>query len=282
MTHNPYLQHLVADPTFGYLFPHRLAIAAFGVPNEYQLRKHLPSLTDGLHYVKIRGNDHVERLFYSLSGLLALSDLINTPQAQAFKADLIQHTQPAGTIVAAPSQSIQHVPANPHDRLYAEPVNHSPVDCTARIPARTPQAFPSDHPLALLTQAITPQLEQAIERSVAARIPSTPIPTPSPQTPQDTAALIFEAQRVANEHAKDQAQTLLEAQRLVANQARPNVQIEIKPTERLNSWLESQDAWALTLIVAGIFAIVSLSAFLLVGSAASSRYQRQPQMEVYR
>ncbi|MBD2094251.1 hypothetical protein H6F90_03700 [Trichocoleus sp. FACHB-591] len=85
MTPNPCLQHLIADPTFGYLFPHRLTLAAFGVPNDYHLRKHYPRLVEGQHYLKIRGSDHVERLFYILVGLLMLADLVNTPQWQAFK-----------------------------------------------------------------------------------------------------------------------------------------------------------------------------------------------------
>ena len=88
-----YLQQLIPHPQMGYLFPHRAAVAAFQVPNEYQLNKHRPKLVENQHWFKIRGTDHIDRVFYSLAGLLLLSDLVATPQAQAFKQALIQHFQ---------------------------------------------------------------------------------------------------------------------------------------------------------------------------------------------
>ena len=290
---SPYLQHLVSDPTFGYLFPHRLAIAAFGVANEYQLRKHFPKLQDGQHFVKIRGNDNVERLFYSLDGLLAIADLIGSLQAQSFKTDLIGHTQPGGALVPAQMRSqpggaispaqVQLLSGNPTASLYTEAPE--PSFSTSTEPGDYALAnLPANHPITMLTQALTPQLERAIERSVAARMPSPQLPQfqQPQQTPQDTAAMIFEAQHLANSHN-------LEAQRLVANQ-RPNIYhveettvIQMSPIRRAESWLESQDTWAVTLLSAGLFVIISFSAYALtsvVNSGQTTRYQ--PQMETYK
>jgi hypothetical protein len=293
---SPYLQHLVTDPNFGYLFPHRLAIAAFGVANEYQLRKHFPKLQDGLHFVKIRGNDNVERLFYTLDGLLAIADLIGSPQAQSFKTDLIQQTQSGGALVPAPVRSqpggaiapapVQLLSGNPTASLYTEVPE--PSFSIGTEPGNYSLAhLPADHPITMLTQALTPQLERAIERSVAARMPSPQLPQfQQPQqplqTPQDTAALIFEAQHLANSHT-------LEAQRLVANQ-RPNVYhveettvIQMSPIRRANTWLNSQDPWALTLMSAGLFAMLSFSAYALTSAVANGNHTRyQPQMETYK
>ena len=296
---SPYLQHLVSDPTFGYLFPHRLAIAAFGVANEYQLRKHFPKLQDGQHFVKIRGNDNVERLFYSLDGLLAIADLIGNPQAQSCKADLIQHTQPGGVLVPTQMRSqpggaispaqVQLLSGNPTASLYVESPEPSfsaaqPVFNAQPVSDYALANLPANHPISMLTQALVPQLERAIERSVAARMPSPPLPhfqaTQPQQTPQDTAAMIFEAQHLANSHT-------LEAQRLVANQ-RPNIYhveetvIQMSPLRHVNTWLESHDTWALTLMSAGLFVIISFSAYALTSAVTSGQTTRyQPQMETY-
>jgi len=280
---NPYLQHLVSDRNFGYLFPHRLAIAAFGVANEYQLNKHRPRMVEGQHYVKIRGNDNVERLFYALSGLIILADLIATPQAQQFKADLIQHTQPAGAIVSAQPQGMAMAqpaytePAytEPAGSLYTEamPMHHSQVVSNSS-PGYPLATLPPDHPIALLSAHLQPQLELAIERSVAARIPT--LPSIPQQSPQDTASLIFAAQRVAGEQSQQTAYTLMEAQRLVADTRPQSVQINV--SRRASSWLDSQDTWAMTLIATGIFVICSISAYALATAfVGSSQPRYQPQ-----
>lgn len=227
---NPYLQYLVSDPNFGYLFPHRLAIAAFGVANEYQINKHRPRMVEGQHYVKIRGNDNVERLFYALSGLIILADLIATPQTQQFKADLIQHTQPpAGAIVSAQPQSMamaQPAYAESAGNLYAEAMPMNPSQAAHNSsPGYALATLPPDHPIVLLSAHLQPQLELAIERSVAARIPT--LPSIPQQSPQDTASLIFEAQRIAGEQSQQTAYTLMEAQRLVADTRPQSVQINV-------------------------------------------------------
>jgi hypothetical protein len=275
MADNPYLQHLIADPNFGYLFPHRLALAAFGVPNDYHLRKHYPRLVDGQHYIKIRGSDHVERLFYTLVGLLALSDLVNTPQAQAFKQALIAHTQPGGAMVQAQPASLYQSPSQAASSLYGEPTPTAtpselapigyPVTSSSPFGGNSTQADPAY----LVAQYLQPQIERAIERSLAARVPAssgTAAPVPS-QMPQDPAALIFEAQRVASEQAQQTAQTLLNAQRLIAEQQPSEIYVSVNLWKRWDNWLSQQDTWAMSLIAAAVVALAGISAYFFVGAA---------------
>lgn len=275
MADNPYLPHLIADPNFGYLFPHRLALAAFGVPNDYHLRKHYPRLVDGQHYIKIRGSDHVERLFYTLVGLLTLSDLVTTPQAQAFKQALIAHTQPGGAMVQAQPASLYQAPSQTAAPLYRESTPTAlpselappgyPVTSSSPFSGNT---TPTD-PAYLVAQYLQPQIERAIERSLAARLPAsaeTTTPVPS-QTPQDTAALIFEAQRVASEQAQQTAQTLLTAQRLIAEQQSSEIHVSVNLWKRWDDWLSQQDTWAMSLIAAAVVAIAGISTYFFVGSA---------------
>lgn len=240
---NPYLHHLIADPTFGYLFAHRLAIAAFGVPNEYHLNKHRPRLLEGQHYIKIRGADHIERLFYTLIGLLTLADLIGTPQAQQFKQALVQSTQPGGEIVSVQPTPLYQPQPTSQTLLYPEPAASMHTDSLLA------------HYLQLPTEHTTPP---AITR----------IPAPAPLLPmtlQDTAALIFEAQRLTGEHARQTAETLLEAQRLMTHPQPP--QIHLTLWKRADNWFATQDTWAMLLIAGSLFALVGLSAYFVVSAA---------------
>lgn len=270
MPDNPYLHHLISDPNFGYLFPHRLALAAFGVPNDYHLRKHYPRLVDGQHYIKIRGSDHVDRLFYTLVGLLALSDLVNTPQAQAFKQALIAHTQPGGAMVQAHPASLYQSPSQTASSLCSEP---PPTAAPSEL-APTGYSVASSSPFGNSTQPdpaylVAQYLQPQIERAIAARVldsPGATAPIP-PQTPQDTAALIFEAQRVASEQAQQTAQTLLNAQRLIAAQQPSEIHVSVNLWKRWDDWLSRQDTWAMSLIAAAVVALAGISAYFLVGAA---------------
>jgi hypothetical protein len=262
MADNPYLQHLISDPSFGYLFPHRLALAALGVPNDYHLRKHYPRLVDGQHYLKIRGSDNVERLFYTLIGLLTLSDLINTPQAQAFKQALIAHTQPPGVIVQSLSTPI--VPTQPQAPSPLATTQSAATTVLQNDPPFSPApiAPPAVDPAALVAQYLQPEIERVIERSLFAQSPGSASSTYP--NPQDTAALIFEAQRLATEHAQHTAQTLLNAQRLISEQQPSEININVNLWKRWDNWLAQQDTWAMTLIATAIFALVSISAYCFV------------------
>jgi hypothetical protein len=91
-----------ADPDFGVLLPTALVLAALGT-SEYTIRKFRPLLVENEDYLRIRGEDHVERLFYAATGLLKLCDAIASPQAQALKQSLTQFLQTQPTGVALPT-----------------------------------------------------------------------------------------------------------------------------------------------------------------------------------
>jgi len=132
-----FLQFLIPDRDYGYLFPHSRAVAAFGVMNEYHITKHRAHLTEGVHYIKSAGNgtDHVVRVFYTFSGLLLLADLVGSAQAVQLKQALLDHaqrqTQAPGALVpsqgggmayAQPQRQPQIAPAGPYDPTpYAQP-----------------------------------------------------------------------------------------------------------------------------------------------------------------
>jgi len=101
---NPLLQYLIQDSTYGYLYPHRLTMVAFGLRHDSQLRKYYPQLTLNADYLKLRGEDHVDRIFYTLSGLQKLVSFLQTPQATQFWAELTQHiqAQQPGAMVTQP------------------------------------------------------------------------------------------------------------------------------------------------------------------------------------
>gem|GEM_PF-1180480 len=255
---NPYLPHLITDPTFGYLFPHRLAIAAFGVANDYQLNKHRPRLVEGQHFLKLRGADHVERLFYTLMGLLTLADLVGTPQAQTFKQSLIQHTQAGGALVQAPPATLyQPTPAN--YALVSAPTA-PPFDDSAAN--GYPLTADPPHPALVMAQALAPQMERAIERAVAARLPAQPVqlthPTPS------TADLLFQQQQLDLQKQETWTDNILKAQRLVQD----------NPAKA--SWLHTQDVWAFALVASSVLALVSIGTYFLVSASlkqATPAYQ---------
>lgn len=251
-----YLQHLVPDRTVGYLFPHTMAMGAFGVQKEYHLLKHRPNLLENQHWFKIKGADHIFRVYYSLAGLLKLADLINTPHAQAFKQALVQYCQ-GGAIVQSPPGSL-YPSSFPPTTLYAEPVTDAGFEPNVS-PAQT--LNPAD-PAYRLAQYLQPEISQVVEQAIAAHSPA-PVGVVSSNSlsPQDTAALIFEAQRIASEQ-------IFETQRLAAqNQQSPSeIHLTVNFWDRWNSWLDQQDAFAFSLIVAGTIALMGLGGWLLVAS----------------
>jgi len=255
-----YLQFLIPDRTFGYLYPHRYAIAAFGCPNEYQLTKHRSKLTENQHWLKLRGSDHIDRVFYSLAGLLVLADLVATPQAQDFKQALVEHCQ-GGAIIKSPPQAI-HQPPTSTTALYADPVP-TPTAFEPELPSYAPLT-PAD-PAYTLAQYLQPEISRVIEQSMTSQ---------HSLSPQDTAALIFEAQRVASEQ-------IFKAQKIVTDQQPPEIHVTLNVWERWDSWLATQDAFAFSLVAAGLIALPGLGSWLLVATAVrnspapSSNYSTQ-------
>ena len=284
MTPNPYLQHLIPDPTYGYLFPHRMTIAALAVTNEYQIKKYRPSLTEGQHWIKITGSDHIDRLYYTRDGLLLLCDLVNTPAAQELKQALVSLSQPSGALVQAPpSPSHLYQPPPASRALYAEPAA-TISDCPEEFSSApsTLTASPN-HPAALVAAHLAPQLERSIERSIAARIPAQPV--------QDTAALLFQQQQLDLQKQQAWTDNLLKAQQQTAD-LRPINRTTItttstvtNPAKQVSDWLNQQDIWAFTLAGACIVALIGVGSFLMVASAVKSQapsYPPQAQTQPWR
>ncbi|MBD2123275.1 hypothetical protein [Trichocoleus sp. FACHB-262] len=247
-----YLQQLIHHSQMGYLFPHRVAVAAFRVPNEYQLNKHRPKLVENQHWFKIRGTDHIDRVFYSLAGLLLLADLVATPQAQAFKQALMQHCQ-GGAMVKAPPNFLYHSPSV-STALYAEPVPQTTFESEL-----TPDDLltPAD-PAYELAQYLQPPTSWGVEPGIA---PSTTTASEMYQNSQDTAALIFQAQRVASEQ-------IFQAQRLMTQQPKtPDVQVTVNLWRKWNTWVDQQDIFAFSLVAAGMIGMAGFGSWLLVSSA---------------
>lgn len=250
-----YLQCLIPDRTVGYLFPHSLAMSAFGVPNEYQINKHRPQLVEGQDWFRLKGEDHIIRVYYSLAGLLKLADLINSPQAQAFKQSLIHHCQ-GGAIVKSQPAPLSLVPTAP-TALYAEP-------CIPKGAAPNGTAFqppPTADPAYRLAQYLQPDLTQAVEQAMSSHSPaSSDVDSPSFLTAKTTAALIFEAQQVCS-------QQILTAQQLMAKNQPPEIHVTVHFWERWNTWLDQQDPFAFALVAAGMLALAGVGGWLLVTSA---------------
>jgi len=251
-----YLQHLVPDRNAGYLFPHSLAMGAFGVEKEYHLLKHRPRLVENQDWFKLKGVDHIFRVYYSLAGLLKLAEMVNSPQAQAFKQALIQHCQ-EGAIVKSQPAPLYSSPATPTE-LYPEPAIATAFE-TNSSPAQP--LTPAD-PAYALAHYLQPEISRVVEQAIASHSPApSSVVSSGSLSPQELAAIIFKAQQVSSDH-------IFEAQRLSAeNQPPSEIHVTVNLWDRWNSWLDQQDAFAFSLVAAGMIALMGLGSWLLVASA---------------
>lgn len=264
-----YLQHLVPDRNAGYLFPHSLAMGAFGVEKEYHLLKHRPRLVENQDWFKLKGVDHIFRVYYSLAGLLKLADMVNTPQAQAFKQALIQHCQ-AGAIVKSQPAPLYSSPATPTE-LYAEPAIATTFETN---PSPAQPLTPAD-PAYALAHYLQPEISRVVKQAIASHSPApSGVVSSGSLSPQELAAIIFKAQQVSSDH-------IFEAQRLSAENQQPpsEIHVTVNLWDRWNFWLDQQDAFAFSLVAAGMIALMGLGSWLLVAStvrnAPSSGYSTQ-------
>ena len=95
MQFQPFLSQLTPDPTFDWKLPKALTLAAFGL-SDSQLSRYRAQLSEGIHWFKDRhaGN----KIWFTLTGLLELSALLNTDRARDFRSALLslhpQHQLP--------------------------------------------------------------------------------------------------------------------------------------------------------------------------------------------
>jgi hypothetical protein len=247
MSQNLHLQHLFIDPRHGYLYPHAKAIAALGVANEYQINKHRPKLAEGQHWHKIRGADHVDRVFYSLSGLELLAQFVATPEAQAFWESVNSHTQPGGALV-------QVQPATLYREIEAEVSDIEVIEPTATEEFQKPE-LSQLLALALARKAPVQYPTHPSAQSGAGGYPSTTL------TPQETAALIFKAQEVLGEQLAKNSRPSVGDRPQERDQS---LRHEITIWQKWDSYIAAQDGVALGIVYALLCVMVGFSAYYAV------------------
>jgi hypothetical protein len=133
--------NVYADPDFGLLLPTALVLPSLGI-NEYTLRKFRPLLEENVDFLKQRREDHIDRIFYSVFGLLKLADVIATPVAVKFK-ETIQAFLPKSTQVSAQPASIVPAPTQAMQPFEVPQSSLHPFTPAQRALAR-PLAVPAE------------------------------------------------------------------------------------------------------------------------------------------
>jgi len=285
-----FLQFLIPDRDYGYLFPHSRAVAAFGVMNEYHITKHRPHLTEGVHYIKSAGNgtDHVVRVFYTFSGLLLLSDLVGTAQAVQLKQALLDYAQRQAQAPGAlvPSQGggmaytqPQVAPTGHHDPTsygqsgqpqWGQPAMPQPGQLVPNahgylsVPQGAQpygQAYgqqPTD-PAHQVAAALAPYVDRTVARHLGAA-----------QSQQEQSLQLVEA--VTNTMLRAQQQSAVHiAQAYEQASGNPNLQPQQRSTPDVlllqqpssTAWLREHDGWFVLLLGAGIATMVGVATWFI-------------------
>ena len=154
-------------------------------------------------------------------------------------------------MVKAPPNFLYHSPSV-STALYAEPVVQTTFESD-------PDEYltPAD-PAYEIARYSQPPTSWGIDPAIA---PSTTKASEMYQNSQDTAALIFQAQRVASEQ-------IFQAQRLMTVQPKtPEVQVTVNFWRKWNAWVDQQDIFAFSLVAAGMIGLAGFGSWLLVSSA---------------
>ncbi len=86
---------IYADKDFGLLLPTAVTMALMDI-NEYTLRKYRPLLQENLDFLRRKGQDHIERIFYTSSGIVKLAESLATPKALQVKETVQNNFSPSG------------------------------------------------------------------------------------------------------------------------------------------------------------------------------------------
>ncbi|MBD2465596.1 hypothetical protein H6G89_31885 [Oscillatoria sp. FACHB-1407] len=268
-----------ADPDYGLLLPTALTLAKLGT-TDYQIRKHRPQLGENEDYLRVRGQDNVERIFYSLAGLVKLCHLLPcTPQIQQFEQELgqfLRSNQP-GAIAPAQSQSIQPQPHYPSalspTRLTSPEVVASTSPFGADYaPANLMQHPPGAvNPAQQVASALAPHVQAAVDRAIAR----------AEVNHQSQSDLLFQQQQLELEKFKTYTQVILEAQRQSSQNnaevvskiptsdlyVEQNVSSEDSPWSR---WFNYQDPLAIALLCSAMVALAAVSSYVFAALARQS------------
>ena len=284
-----FLQFLIPDRDYGYLFPHSRAVAAFGVMNEYHITKHRAHLTEGLHYIKSAGNgtDHVVRVFYTFSGLLLLADLVGSAQAVHLKQALLDHAQrqaqPLGALVSAPGSGMSYkqpqvAPTGHYESLPSgqAPQWGQPTQPTPMVQPGQGQLVPNAHGYLPMPQGTQPYgqptdpahqvaaaLAPYVDRSVSRHLGTV-------QSQQEQSLQLVEA--VTNTMLQAQQQSAAHiAQAYEQASGNPNLQPQQRSTPDVlllqqpssTAWLREHDGWFVLLLGAGIATLVGVATWFI-------------------
>jgi len=303
-----FLQFLIPDRDYGYLFPHSRSVAAFGAVSEYHITKHRPHLTEGVHFIKSAGNgaDHVMRVFYTFSGLLLLSDLVGSAQAVQLKQALLDHAQrqvqapgalvpsQAGGMSYAQPMQPQVQPTGHYDSTYAQPGQsqqwgqpaiHQPGQLVPNahgyLPVQQPYGQPQPYgqsgqtdPAHQVAAALAPYVDRSVGRHLGAV-----------QSQQEQALQLVDG--VANTMLRVQEQTATHISRAYEQAAgNPNVErstpdVLLLQQRSRSGWWQENDPWFALLVGVSLATVIGVGTWLIASTVLRGG-QSQPNSQPVR
>jgi len=291
-----FLQFLIPDRDYGYLFPHSRTVAAFGVMNEYHITKHRAHLTEGVHYIKSagKGADHVVRVFYTFSGLLLLADLVGTLPSVQLKQALLDYaqrqTQAPGALVPSQGGGMSYTqpqvaPAGHYDPYdpspYAQPVQPQQWGQPAIPQPGQGQLVPNAHGYLPMQQGTQPYgqaygqqstdpahqvaaaLAPYVDRSVSRHLGTA-------QSQQEQSLQLVES--VTNTMLRAQQQSAEHITRAYEQASgNPNLQPQQRSTPEVlllqqpsrSAWWVANDGWFTLLLASGLVCLVGVGTWLI-------------------
>ena len=245
--------------THGWLYPHHLAIQSLGAGSDYHLRKNFQRLLLGRHYLKIKGPDNIQRIFYTIAGLKMLCEMVRTQQTFHFSQHLQTLEQnpefPQLPSYGSSTHTQQSAPLTVYQGEFVDPSGSGFADSF-------PGNFSGHSPYPLASPASPTDLGM--------------MPPEMPQTqqpPPEISPQISEREAIA--------QTIFEAQGLVRDsilQAQSQ-QFVHSSYQRQTLWdqadefFKQQDTFAISMILSGVFCV------LLMGTYGIVSYLRSPAPE---
>ena len=241
--------------THGWLYPHHLAIQSLGAGSDYHLRKNFNRLLPGTHYLKIKGPDNIQRIFYTIAGLKMLCEMVRTQQTFHFAQQL---------------QTIEQNPEFPQLPAYGDTTRQS-SPLTVHQGEFVNSEFPSHFAENSFSAPAGYQLASPASPTDLGMMP--PEMPQTQQPPTEISPQISEREAIA--------QTIFEAQGLVRDsmlQAQSQ-QFVHSSYQRQTLWdqadefLKQQDTFAISMILSGVFCV------LLMGTYGIVSYLRSPAPE---
>lgn len=215
---------------------------------DYELRKHRAKLIEGRDWISAPvGDNGTPRIYYSVSGMAKLCDLIGSDRASAFKQCLLSRVQPAPIV-----HQSQPMP-------YAQPIaspalpDLQPVH-GGQIAPMAPGGQPAHYAAAMLRNAIAEPITQALAHHQNSQ--------------REAVDRLFEQQRFELEKFNAYTNAFLAVQNQtqqheqVMADKQPSVVLVSNP--RKSGWIDTQEPWALGIIAAMSIALVGCTSYVFV------------------